>query len=59
MKSIYITADLEAIRSQVREYVEQELVPNVEQWETERAVPRLAVRRKPSLIVSLQAPATK
>ena len=40
MKSIYITEDLEAIRSQVREYVEQELVPNVEQWETERAVPR-------------------
>ena len=40
MKSIYITEDLEAIRSQVQEYVEQELVPNVEQWETERAVPR-------------------
>ena len=40
MKSIYITEDLEAIRSQVREYVEQELAPNVEQWETEGAVPR-------------------
>ena len=40
MKSIYITEDLEAIRAQVREYVEQELVPNVEQWEAERAVPR-------------------
>lgn len=40
MKSIYMTEDLEAIRAQVREYVEQELVPNVEQWEAERAVPR-------------------
>ncbi|MCH8983434.1 MAG: acyl-CoA dehydrogenase family protein [Acidobacteria bacterium] len=40
LKSIYITEDLEAIRAQVREYVEQELVPNVEQWEAERAVPR-------------------
>ncbi|MFQ5523661.1 MAG: acyl-CoA dehydrogenase family protein [Acidimicrobiia bacterium] len=40
MKSIYIDDDLEAIRLQVREYVEREIVPNVEQWEEERAVPR-------------------
>ncbi len=40
MKSIYIDDDLEAIRLQVREYVEREIVPNVEQWEEDRAVPR-------------------
>ena len=40
MKSIYITEDLEAIRAQTREYVEREILPNVDQWEAERAVPR-------------------
>lgn len=40
MSSIYITDDLEAIRSQVRGFVEREIVPNVESWEEERAVPR-------------------
>jgi acyl-CoA dehydrogenase len=40
MKSIYINEDLEAIRSQVREYVEREIVPRVEQWEEAKAVPR-------------------
>ena len=40
MRSIYINEDLESIRTQVREYVEREIVPNVEQWEEERAVPR-------------------
>ncbi len=40
MKSIYIDDDLEAIRLQVREYVEREIIPHVERWEQERAVPR-------------------
>ena len=40
MTSIYVTEDLEAIRAQTREYVEREIMPNVEQWEAERAVPR-------------------
>ena len=40
MKSIYVTDDLAAIRAQTREYVEREIVPNVEQWEEQRAVPR-------------------
>jgi acyl-CoA dehydrogenase len=40
MRSIYIDDDLAAIRDQVREYVEREIVPNVETWEEERAVPR-------------------
>jgi acyl-CoA dehydrogenase len=40
MKSIYVNEDLEAIRSGVREFVEHEIVPNVERWEEEKAVPR-------------------
>jgi len=40
MKSIYINEDLEAIRAGVREFVEREIVPNVEAWEEQRAVPR-------------------
>lgn len=40
MKSIYIDSDLESIRAQVREYVEGEIVPHVEEWEAQRAVPR-------------------
>ena len=40
MKSIYINEDLEAIRAGVREFVEREIVPHVETWEAERAVPR-------------------
>jgi acyl-CoA dehydrogenase len=40
MRSIYIDEDLDAIRAQVREYVESEVVPNVETWEAERAIPR-------------------
>lgn len=39
MRSIYIDDDLAAIRDQVREYVEREIVPHVETWEEERAVP--------------------
>jgi acyl-CoA dehydrogenase len=38
-KSIYITEDLEAVRSQTREYVEREIVPRAEAWETS-GVPR-------------------
>lgn len=40
MNSIYVDDDLAAIRNHVREYVAQEIVPNVEAWESERAVPR-------------------
>lgn len=40
MKSIYIDEDLAAIRAQVRQYVEREVVPNVETWEEDRAIPR-------------------
>jgi len=40
MHSIYIDADLAAIRSHVRDYVANEIVPHVEQWEAERAIPR-------------------
>ena len=39
MKSIYMTEDLEAVRSQTRAYVEREIVPNAPDWETE-GVPR-------------------
>jgi acyl-CoA dehydrogenase len=38
--SIYINEDLESIRLGVREYVEKEIVPNGDQWEKDRAVPR-------------------
>ncbi len=40
MKSIYIDEDLAAIRAQVRQYVESEIVPNVETWENDLAIPR-------------------
>lgn len=40
MKSIYIDEDLAAIRAQVRQYVEREVVPNVETWEEDSAIPR-------------------
>ena len=40
MKSIYINEDLEAIRVGVRDFVEKEIIPHVETWEEERAVPR-------------------
>ncbi len=40
MKSIYMSDDLEAIRAQTREFVEREIVPNVEDWERQGAVPR-------------------
>ncbi len=39
MKSIYLTQDLEAIKTQTREYVEKEIVPNAGLWEDE-GVPR-------------------
>lgn len=45
MKSIYIDGDLEAIRSSVREFVEKELVPNVEDWEEAGAVPREVLKK--------------
>jgi acyl-CoA dehydrogenase len=43
LRSIYITDDLEAIRAQVRSYVEREVVPRVEAWEANREVPRDAL----------------
>jgi acyl-CoA dehydrogenase len=40
VRSIYIDEDLSAIRGQVREYVAKEVVPNVETWEKDGAIPR-------------------
>jgi acyl-CoA dehydrogenase len=40
VRSIYIDEDLSAIRGQVREYIAREVVPNVETWEKEGAIPR-------------------
>jgi len=40
VKSIYIEDDLRAIRDQVRQYVENEVVPLVDQWERDEAIPR-------------------
>lgn len=40
MKSIYIDDDLAAIRSQVRQYVDREVSPNIDTWEEEGGVPR-------------------
>jgi acyl-CoA dehydrogenase len=40
MRSIYVDDDLEAIRVGVRQYVENEIVPHVDEWEQERIVPR-------------------
>ena len=40
MISIYIDDDLAAIRGHVREYVANEIVPHVEQWENEESIPR-------------------
>lgn len=42
MKSIYIDDDLGAIRSQVADYVEREIVPAADAWETE-GVPRSVI----------------
>jgi acyl-CoA dehydrogenase len=39
VRSVYVDDDLEAIRLSVREFVERGLVPNVERWEEEKAVP--------------------
>ena len=40
MNSIYISEDLEAIRLNVRELVERELLPNVVEWEEAGEMPR-------------------
>ena len=40
MRSIYVDDDLAAIRNHVRDYVANEIVPHVEEWENQRAVPR-------------------
>ena len=40
MRSIYVDDDLEAIRVGVRQYVENEIVPHVDEWEREQIVPR-------------------
>ena len=40
MRSIYVDDDLEAIRVGVRQYVENEIVPHVDQWERDQIVPR-------------------
>ncbi len=57
MTSVYIDEDLEAIRSQIRHYVEREIVPNAEPWETEGMVPREVLRQMGSLgFFGLRAP---
>lgn len=40
MNSIYVDSDLQAIRHQVADYVAREVVPNVDAWDAEMAVPR-------------------
>lgn len=40
MRSVYIDQDLEAIRSNVRGFVEREIVPHVADWESAGEVPR-------------------
>jgi len=40
MKSIYVDDDLEAIRRQVGDYVENEIVPRVDEWEADAEIPR-------------------
>jgi acyl-CoA dehydrogenase len=39
VRSIYIDEDLEAIRQSIRSFVENEIVPNVDEWEAAGAVP--------------------
>lgn len=40
MKSVYVDDDLTAIRQHVRSYIANEIVPHVEEWEDEKALPR-------------------
>ena len=40
MRSIYVDADLDAIRKAVRDYTESEIIPRVEEWEAAGQVPR-------------------
>ena len=49
MKSIYINEDLADIRDHVRSYVENEVVPRVEEWEAKRSVPRSVLDEMGSL----------
>ena len=49
MKSIYIDEDLAAIRQAVAEFVEKEIVPNVDQWERTGEVPRSLLEQMGSL----------
>ncbi len=43
--SVYADPTLEALRDQVRRFVESEVVPHVEEWEAAGAVPREVLRR--------------
>jgi acyl-CoA dehydrogenase len=40
VKSIYVNEDLDAIRASVRQFVDAEIVPHVEEWERNGVVPR-------------------
>lgn len=40
MRSIYVDADLDAIRKAVGDYTESEIIPRVEEWEAAGQVPR-------------------
>jgi len=45
VKSVYINEDLEHIRAAVRAFVEKEIAPNVDEYETAGAVPRELLTR--------------
>nr|MDT0525636.1 acyl-CoA dehydrogenase family protein [Streptomyces sp. DSM 41633] len=42
MKRLVLEAEHEAFRDTVRQFIERELVPNAEKWETDRIVDRKA-----------------
>lgn len=57
MSSVYIDEDLDTIRSQIRQYVEKEIVPHAEPWEIEGMVPRDVLTQMGSLgFFALRAP---
>ena len=45
MPSVYFTPDHEMFRASVRRFVEHEVAPHAEQWESERRIPREIFRR--------------
>jgi alkylation response protein AidB-like acyl-CoA dehydrogenase len=45
MRSAYFTPDHDTFRASVRRFLEQEVAPQAERWETERRIPREIFRR--------------